>query len=430
MMNGLDKVKQQPMILGFILLYVLPPIGMAWFIGCAVMEWRAQIMKKLALPTDLISPLLALMAMASIGSVLINWQITDLLSTLILTGYLGIYLFWLRHPEHLHIRQFVWITIWGGVYIFFSEKLLNLIPNDSMIGTAASFMTGHFLFGYKGIPRLFGSTFNPNYACYLLILALAFLSVELLRAIQVKNKQLIVLSLLIMPMLDIGIYETGSRAGFMIMLMLHLLFLYKLSMRIFIPIAAMTLISAPFIYQLMPRSGGTESSMAKRIEIWGNSWHIFQQNPFFGATTLGFGRDYAALNGEMIPHAHDLFLSILSSSGIFCGLFFIAVILISAYHLYTSQRISAKTNYSATLFLFSLPTIILYGIMDFTLSSPQVMIIVLVLLTYWSRYTARMVQFTRLHKVMKQFLNNKLRFKKKRQSKPAMLQTSKGISGR
>ncbi|MCQ2010877.1 O-antigen ligase domain-containing protein [Sporolactobacillus sp. STSJ-5] len=430
MMNGLDKVKQKPFILGFILLYVLPPIGMAWFVGCAILEWRSQISKKHALPTDLISLLLALMAIASIGSVLINWQVTDLLSTLILIGYLGIYMYWLRHPEHLHIRQFVWITIWGGVYIFFSEKVLNLIPHDSIVGTAVSFLTGHFLFGYRGMPRLYGSTFNPNYACYLLILALAFLSVELLRALQLKNKQLIVLSLLILPILDLGIYQTGSRAGFAIMFLIHLLFLYKLSIRAFIPVAALVMISAPFLYQWMPRSGGTESSMAKRIEIWGNSWHIFTENPFFGATTFGFGRDYAALNGEMIPHAHDLFLSVLSSSGIFCGLFFLAVIVINTFQLFKAQRMSAKTNYSAALFLFSLPTIILYGIMDFTLSSPQVMIMVLVLLSYWVRYSARMNQFARLHKTIKLVLGNRVHFGNRRRQKPAMLQTFKGASGR
>ncbi|GAY76921.1 hypothetical protein NBRC111894_2475 [Sporolactobacillus inulinus] len=36
MIYGLDKVKQHPMILGLIFLYILPPIGMAWFVCCAV----------------------------------------------------------------------------------------------------------------------------------------------------------------------------------------------------------------------------------------------------------------------------------------------------------------------------------------------------------------------------------------------------------
>ncbi|MDF2911008.1 MAG: O-antigen ligase protein [Sporolactobacillus laevolacticus] len=429
MINGLAKVKQQPIILGLILLYVLPPVGMAWFVGYALLEWRAQFMEKKSLPTDLISLLLALMAASSIGAVLVSWQVADLLSTLILVGYLGIYLFWLRHPEQLHIRQFAWITIWGGVYIYFSEKLLSMIPKESIFGQAASFLTGHVLFGYNGKPRLYGSTFNPNYGCYLLILALAFLSVELLRAIHMKNTQLIVLSLLIIPVLDLGIYETGSRAGFVIMLLLHLLFLYKLSLRIFIPIAAIVLVSAPFLYHWMPRSNGTESSMAKRLEIWGNSWHIFTENPFFGATTLGFRRDYAALNGELIPHAHDLFLAIFSSSGVFCGLFFLFVLGISGYSLIKAQRLSTKTNYQTSLFLFALPTIIAYGIMDFTLSSPQVMIMVLILLSYWTRYAARMNQFMRLQKTLKRFLNGKVQMTKK-SSKPAMLQTSKELSGK
>ncbi|MCL1632071.1 O-antigen ligase family protein [Sporolactobacillus sp. CPB3-1] len=430
MMYALNKVKQNPFLAGFVLLYVLPPVGMAWFVYFAAQELRNQYAKRNSLPTDLISILLALMAMASIGSVLVTWQITDLFSTLILAGYLGIYLFWLRHPEYLQIRQFAWISIFGGVYIVLSERVLNFIPYDNLFGKAVSFMTGHFLFGYRGMPRLFGSAFNPNYACYLLILAAAFLSVELLQAIQKKNKQLIVLSLLIFPVLDFGIYQTGSRAGFAILILIHLLFFYKLSIKLFIPVALFTMASAPILYQWMPRSSDTEASMAKRLEIWGNSLKIFQENPFFGTTTFGFGRDYLAMNGEAIPHAHDLFLSILSSSGIFCGGFFIAVIAVSTVHLFKAQRISARTNYLSNLFLFSLPTIILYGIMDFTLSSPQVMIMVLVLLSYWTRYTVRMNHFTHLHRSMRQLLEQKSRFHQKQRNEPVILQQSKNFPGR
>ncbi|MCO7175334.1 O-antigen ligase family protein [Sporolactobacillus kofuensis] len=430
MIYGLKKVKQQPLILGLILLYLLPPVGMAWFVGYAIIEWRAQFIEKKSIPTDLISILLALMAISSIGAVLVSWQVTDLASTLILVGYLGIYLFMLRHPEQLHIHQFTWITVFGGVYIFISDKLLNFIPKDTLIGQAASFLTGHFLFGYVGKPRLYGSTFNPNYACYLLILALAFLLVELLRAVHMKNTKLIALSLVILPLLDLGIYDTGSRAGFVIMFLLHLLFVYKLNLRLFFPIAALVIASAPFLYRWMPRSDGTESSMAKRIEIWGNSWHIFKENPVFGATSLGFGRDYAELNGQNIPHAHDLFLAIFSTSGVFCGLFFLFVLCISGFTLLRAQRLNTKTNDEASLFFFTMPTIIAYGIMDFELSSPQVLIIVLILLSYWTRYAAALNQFIWLRKITKLFLHTKIHLLKRKKSNAAMLQSYKEMSGK
>lgn len=433
MIYGLDKVKQHPMILGLIFLYILPPIGMAWFVCCAVKMLYDQFAAKKALPTDLISIFLAMTVVASLGSILISGRFFDLLSTAMLIGYFGIYLFWLRRPEQLRLRQFAWITIWGGVYIFFSEKLLTLIPDDSLIGTAVSFMTGHFLFGYKGVPRLYGSTFNPNYACYLLILAVACLSVELLRAIQLKKKATIFLSLMLMPLLDFAIYETGSRAGFVIMILLHLLFIFKLSKRLFVPAALFTVVCAKVLYDWMPRSSGTETSMAKRLEIWGNSWHIFQQNPFFGATNFGFLRVYSANNGSMIPHAHDLFLSILSSSGIFCALFFIAILLIGGYQLFKVQKISRNTklNYSATLFLFALPTIILYGILDFTLSSPQVMIMVLILLSYWTRFAAQMNQMTRFSRTLSEALHQRRTlFRERPVQEPATLQPAKDVSSR
>ncbi|RYL92373.1 O-antigen ligase [Sporolactobacillus sp. THM19-2] len=313
----------------------------------------------------------------------------DFLSTLILTGYLGIYLCLLQQPVRFPLRRFVWITIFGGVYLFVSDHLFRFFSFDSPVGRAMALMIGQQPFGYSGQGRLMGSAFNPNYACYLLILALAFLSVELLNAVRTGHRRTMLLSLALLPILDLAIYETESRAGIVIMILIHLLFLFKLSRRVFVPVLTLSVLAAPFVYQWMPRTGSTELSFDKRVAIWKNSLHIFFDNPLFGTTSFGFREDYIALTGRMIPHAHDLFLAVLSTSGMFCFLFFIAVVGVSVYNLIRLQRSSSGRSYTAELFLFALPTLILYGLMDFPLSSPQIMIIVLAMTGYWIRYTAR-----------------------------------------
>ncbi|RYM02926.1 O-antigen ligase domain-containing protein [Sporolactobacillus sp. THM7-7] len=422
-MNGEQTVQKQSLTIGLVLLYILPPMGMAWLVVFAISEWIDLIKQKHDFQKDFVTVLLVMMLLASIGAAISNRQFTDLLSTLILIGYLGIYLYTVNHPHQLPLKRFIWLTIFGGIYIFFSDKMLHFLNNSSPIGQAVSFLTGHFLFGYSGKHRLFGSTFNPNYACYLLILALAFLLVELLHAIRIRNKKSVVLMLVFMLILDFGIYETGSRAGFVIMLLLKLLFLFKLNRRWAIAASFLVVFFAPTIYQWIPRTDVTASSMDKRIYIWKTSLRIFMENPVFGTTSFGFREESTRLAGYMIPHAHDLFLAIFSTSGIFCGLFFIGLILISGYGLVKAQRIKHRNKYSADLFLFALPTIIAYGIMDLPLSSPQIMIVVLILMSFWMRYMKQMELFRSLPDPLSSFFGKGELAEKRKEKETASIRT-------
>ncbi|RYL88969.1 O-antigen ligase domain-containing protein [Sporolactobacillus sp. THM7-4] len=389
MASQIQEIKKNPIAAGLVVLFILPPLGMLWFVILGISEWL-DVKNKREMPTDMVSMLFILMMLASAGATMINLQPDYLLSTLMIGGYLSIYLYFLHHPDYLHLRQYLWITIFGGIYIYFSEKIFDLFSFTSPAGKVVALMTGHFLFGYMKHDRLFGSAFNPNYACYLLILALSFLLVEFLRAIRFRDNKRISVSLILLAILDLGIYETGSRAGFVIMLLLHLLFLFKWNKRWFITAAVATVLFSPSIYQWMPRSDDTGVSMDKRLEIWKTSLHIIAEHPVFGATSFGFRDDYVRLTGHAIPHAHDLFLAVFSISGVICGLFFIAIVMISGYRLIRLQMKAGNNSYYADLFLFSLPTIIAYGLMDFELSSPQILIIVFGLLSFWSRYMKRM----------------------------------------
>ncbi|WKB36481.1 hypothetical protein QS257_05085 [Terrilactibacillus sp. S3-3] len=75
-------------------------------------------------------------------------------------------------------------------------------------------LTGGMLIGYNHHDRLFGSAYNPNYASYLLVLAIAFLLAELLQAIKKGAEKQIGFSLILLALLSFGVFDTGSRAGF------------------------------------------------------------------------------------------------------------------------------------------------------------------------------------------------------------------------
>lgn len=379
------KLADRSLIIGLAALYILPPLGMAWLVICAIGEWRRIVKKKSAFSIDDIVLLFIMMMLASIGAALSNHQAGALLSTLIIAAYLGIYLSIRNHPDRLNMEQFAWVTILGGVYIYVAEKVLSLFSFDSTVGQIFSFMTGHYIFGDMRGGRLLGSAYNANYACYLLILAIAFLMVELLSAAKLRNWQKFRLLAVMLPILDLAVYDTGSRAGFVIMIALHLLFLYRWKKSWFIAATVLTVLSSPFIYQIMPRSDDTASSMDTRLEIWKNSLHIIADNPVFGVTSYGFRESYINLTGHMIPHAHDLFLSIFAISGVFCGLFVIATMFAAGYGLVSMIYRKQAGSQTINTYLFTLPTIVGYGILDFTLSSPQVTIIVLVLLSFWAR---------------------------------------------
>ncbi|TGA96593.1 O-antigen ligase domain-containing protein [Sporolactobacillus shoreae] len=376
--------KKRPVEYGFALLFILPPLGMAvlaWY-GC--MEWVSIVRRRSRISKDPVSILFILIVLASVGATIRNGQVSDLLSTAMLIAYYGVYLYLLNNPGRLRLARYLWITILGGAYLYFSDQFFSLVSRFVPIPQSVAFMTGHLLMGFYRHDRLFGSAYNPNYACYLLILALSLLLVELLRSIKLRSVQKITAELLLLPILIYAIYETGSRAGFVIMALLLMLFTFNWNKKLFTAAAILAAACAPFIFNLMPRTDSAGFSMQQRLNIWENSVLILKDHPLFGTTTLGFPDAYYRLTGHMIAHAHNLFLSIFVSSGIVCGLFFIGLLISGSISLIRSLK-KKKGYLRTTLFFFSLPTIIAYGLLDFTLSSPQVMLVVIALVSFWVR---------------------------------------------
>lgn len=380
------SIKSRPAEFGYILLFILPPLGIAWLAGLGIREWTLRIRKKMKIATDPVSILFILLILASVGATLTSGRPEDLLSTAMLTAYFGIYLYLLSNPGKLRLSKYMWITIMGGVYLYFSDWFFDFIGRFVTIPPAVSLMTGHLLMGFNRQDRLYGSAYNPNYACYLLILATALLMVELLRSIRLRNFRMIGVELFLTAILALGIYATGSRAGFIIMLLIFMFFIFKWNKKLFLAASVASAASIPLIINIIPRGDSAGLSMDQRISIWKNSIDVFLQHPLFGTTSLDFSTAYYQLTGHTIAHAHNLFLSIFASSGVVCGIFFTWLIISGSFSLLRAVHTEkGYLTHRITLFLFALPTIVTYGILDFTLSSPQVMLVVLALVSFWIR---------------------------------------------
>ncbi|MFT8870657.1 MAG: O-antigen ligase family protein [Sporolactobacillus sp.] len=387
-----QSIKKQPLLWGIALLFVLPPVGMAWLLILAFASLIATFKKRQKLTIDLIAILLLAITAASLVVTLLKHGKMAFFSTLMMIGYSTVYLFLSSgRTAKLNVRLFAWIGIAGGLYITVSDKFFAWImhifvhlPNGLLL------LDGNLLLGFRYRDRLFGSAYNPNYACYLLILALALLFVEWLCAIRKAQYRIIWLFALFALILDYGIYDTGSRAGFAIMLGLHLLFLLFYRKWLFVGLAILAGVLTPVIIHLMPRANSTHSSLVTRQDIWGNSLHVFFKHPWFGTTAFGFPHAYKAVAGSSQSHPHNIFLAIFASSGVICGLLFLLLLAAGVYWVFAALYHDGVQNYNAQLYLFALPTIIAYGMMDFTLSSPQIMLVVLALCAFWSDYLKRL----------------------------------------
>ncbi|CAM3194295.1 O-antigen ligase family protein [Sporolactobacillus spathodeae] len=422
--NIILNIKKQPLVWAFVLIYVLPPVGMAWLLAFGVMHVIHMLKSKEKWTFDPVGMLFMLTAIAAAGSALTSWKLLNFLSVPMIAAFYGIYLYLFHHIERLRLRRYLWVVIFGGLYEVISDKVFAVINHFIKIPDVISFFTGNLLLGFTKYDRLFGSAYNPNYACYLLILSLSFLLVEILRVIRLRNTQAVRRMLLMLVVIDFGIYQTGSRAGFIIMLVLHLMFLLLYNKWAFAGFTGLTVLLLPFIFHWMPRSSSTEMSFSTRLDIWKNSIYVFWQHPLFGATPLGFPDAYEQFASSSQSHPHNLFLAVFASSGVICGLFFTALILLSAYYLIRSFIQDKRHRYRATLFLFALPTIIEYGIMDFTLSSPQVMLVVLALSAFWINYLRQKGWLKSVHSILMPQLFHRFKAKAENKKSPALALTA------
>ncbi|CAM3056161.1 O-antigen ligase family protein [Lactiplantibacillus plajomi] len=371
----------KPILLGLNLLAVLPPVGIALLIYLSRWQWLELLRHPQRLRHD---PVLwffgGLMVVTGLNLTRHSPQ-TVLLSLIMLVVVLNLWLLCRFASDSISLNTCRDLIIRFGLYITISGNLFHWISMPAWL----KFLSGNLLWGYAANQnRLFGSAYNPNDACCLMLIALGLALVR--RTITAHAKPTIH-ELVTLTILGIGILQTQSRTGIglMAILFVTVLFIRYRRHRVLIILIAGACLALTLT--LLPRHGTLLATLATRLSIWHNSFAVFTQSPILGVTYYGFSHQYQLLTGTSVPHAHDIFLMLLASFGLVGGGGFTILAIRGGWQLRQIWQRYRPDN--VQYLVVTLPLIFAYGITDFVLSSFQVLVIVLLLFAYWQRETVQ-----------------------------------------
>lgn len=371
-----------------VLCLVLPPIGICLLTVLSVSTIYQTIKSKQPLNRALFSIFLLCLFAATIGSVF------QMHNAMLLAGSFMILVYWGIHQRiyaskgAVDFTHYRWILIFGGLY----NCILAPVNQWAIDHPVFGFLTGTGLFGESPASndnRLIGSGYNPNFTMFIILLAMAFVLAEVLIRIQKKQYKFIGLLLLLLPVLSLGVLETGSRAGYITMVCIYALFIIRLS-KILIITGSLALICLfKPLYHLMPRNTSIDSSYLGREEIWRHAFKIWSQHPLFGTTQLGFREEYMRLFHLDLPHAHNVFIGFFAEYGLLGGVSFLLLVAITVYKCANLSFLKRGNKGLLNYFLLSLPIIVFTGVMDEPVYSPQIALITIMLMSFWEKYSSR-----------------------------------------
>jgi O-antigen ligase len=276
----------------------------------------------------------------------------------------------------------------GGVYLVVVGNILKQFYVSNMF---FGLLTGTIFIGPSEDSggRLFGSAYNPNFTGLLLLITLTFLLADLLKQIQDKSQSISKWFFFLLMLIVVGIFQTGSRAGVATMFIMFVIFMLKSAPKVGIATITIILIAKSQILALIPRFQFISEATFVRKEIWENSFRIWKEYPYFGTTSLGFYEAYAHL-GKPVPHAHNIVLAFFSEYGTIGGLAFLLLSATIAFKFCCLCFLNAKKKILLDFFILSMPVILLTGIFDHPLVSPQTALLITILVACWDRYTERL----------------------------------------
>ncbi|VDG20525.1 O-antigen ligase family protein [Lactiplantibacillus mudanjiangensis] len=381
-------------LLGLKLLAILPPVGIGWLIYLSRWQW----LRLFRHPKNIWHDQMLLFILLLLGITGLNLNHHDyrsvLLSAMMLIVLMNLWLL-CRQSAHLitlaQIRQFI---IQFGVYITISGNLFQWLNQWITLPNWVKFLVGDLLWGYAANQdRLFGSAYNPNDACFLLLIALGLSLAQFKTptALDRLTSRQRLLNWLTVGLLMLGIYQTQSRTGLILMVILVLWTSYHLNWRYGLLTTGIVGLISALALNWLPRSYSWETGLTSRLTIWKNSLALFKDAPWLGVTYFGFAPQYLKLTGTYVPHAHDILIMLLASFGLLGGLGFLALVIANGWAFTKHWRRPTLPN--LRYFGMTLPIILAYGLTDFVLSSLQVLIIVLILVAYW-RYEQQHPSFS------------------------------------
>jgi O-Antigen ligase len=382
------SLKNNHLELSIFLCLIIPPVGilLLLFIGWFNLH---QVWKKgesIKLTPGLF--LLGCMFISTICATLAMNNYSFFLVSALFLSYIGLYIRIANNRMKI-FRSFKYFIIVGGLYFYCIYPFQQLMMEMPLL----SFFTGTALIGTVGIDpqsytRLIGSTYNPNFSVALLLLGLSFLFADCLESLRKMAYKKLAIQFVAVCMLVHAILLTGSKAGFVIMLIIFIFFLLRWNKWIsLVPITLMVL-NIPLLINWMPRSEKLFESAELRKEIWKRSFYLWQEHSLFGTTSIGFYKEYFYHFNEHVPHAHNMILGIFTEYGSLGGIAFLLVIFINGYKVFYLYLSKSKNKVYLDVFLLSLPVLLLTGIFDYVLYSPQIALLAIIVLASWEKYTA------------------------------------------
>ncbi|MDP4087396.1 MAG: O-antigen ligase family protein [Bacillota bacterium] len=384
----INFMREQPIMAGLALLIFLPPIGIFYMFFLGGKEIFRNIKARKGIPFDFITVLFLIMFLSSIGSALQQQHLIYLLVSITIVLFYGVYLLALTQNMSTQINYFSWIFIFGGVYQYIFGLLNRVLFIKGWSNSIVGYLTGSHLLGFLGHNRLYGSAYNPNYSAFLLVFALGFLLVKLLKTIRCKTFKQLLLYIPLLILIILGINATGSRSGFGVILVLFGIFLLRLSLRFTILTITLICINGYWLFQIFPRSHEIISNFGTRMYIWKNSIDLIMQYPQFGLNPIGFPEKYFAQTGHHAAHAHNIFLAFFTDFGIIAGMVFVGFSIVILFNIIKLLKYNGSKVFFEW-FLFSIPILGLTGLLDFPLSSPQIALPALILVSKWQQYIVR-----------------------------------------
>jgi O-antigen ligase len=387
---NLEFLKTYSLEIGVFLCFVLPPVGILWLLCIGWYQLNKTIDLKVPIYLNTTIFFYVCLAIAAFGSSFSQKNEQHMLIFAMVLGYLGLYLYMREHASLTLIYRFKRIMIIGGIYLI---ALGNLLREITVSNPILGFLTGTEYIGpsEESGGRLFGSAYNPNFTSFLLLVILAFLLADLLKKKYENSNTLTKWDFFLPLFIVMGIFQTGSRSGIGVMFIVLVLFLLKLAPKIGITVIILILFANNQILELIPRFNILNEAFLERKVIWENSIRIWKEHPFFGTTPLGFYDAYLHVGKsvihEPIYHAHNIFLATFSEYGTIGGLAFLLLLMTITLKLCCLVFLNAKKKELLNFFLLSLPVILLTGIFDHPLVSPQTALLTTILIGCWDRYT-------------------------------------------
>ena len=242
------------------------------------------------------------------------------------------------------------------------------------------------------IYRVNSTFFNANYYAMMVEFLVLMCVYKMMNA---KTLRRIVFYVITISCNLMGLYLSGCRTAWVpFMITIPLMFLLNNHKKFFAATVAVFVIGGIALLiepELFPRADNFDAYYLTREDIWFTAIQGIKDHPLFGQGPLTYFHMYAAYGGPQTQHAHSVYLDPFLSFGI------VGVWLLGTYFYQNGKEIWHLYSQKLNLRLFSLIlafilTVLIHGILDYTIFWVQTAQIFLLVLSASSMYTNKRSQ--------------------------------------